>query len=754
MNLDRFTDLLLEGGAAVGDVSRVSKENVDPTIEAFDREVLSQLGITNFTKIGSTGKKSSSGDLDIAVELPEDLDYKEVHSQIQQMGYEVSKASPTTISVKFPIYNNEGKTEEWAQVDLMFGKKDWLEFGYYAPGEGESKYTGAHRNFLLAAIIRYARELKGKEGKTWAIDLNRGLNRKTRGTKVTKTGKEKEVVLAKTLITQRPEKVVDLLNVATDGDWELSDLKAPFEHLWQKTKEAFSEDVLNKIREYVSGASKSSKKEEPVMEQLLRKLTEEVLDEGTSMREKYYLKKTNGEDLYKIYQFLREKLIKELGTPNNTKTHEHLRITFPDKYDADKLEKFVRSLSTKSLDLNIDFNFNNLKVEMINPKNTDPDSPKPTETFSGKYPTYKIHNREGFFFYITDSNEEGKLKQNMADPSGIGLELKSFETFSDSISAVERGVDKIGKRYQEAKDFMFNLLDNVSSVGSSKPYKLSFDEEKEEKASKHLEIIYKDFGEILAALIYQKNVGGVLHFPKGNEPVIDFKLDEIEYSVKHEKGAAGTTGEIINKYGGVKEIINKLKEEDISIDESERFKFVLETIADGSNNNSTINIKIAGELYEDVYKHFKEFMGDENLDYKKFNKGNVKDIIDERFEEIRNNENLDLEEEIKKFHDKLKFKPRNKISNMLDNKNAYGLITYAISARVASRLNKDNDLIEKWKRTLNNLYKTYQVRISVEGSTITFEEKAFNDIEEKDVEFVPGGSSGSPEHQKLRATYE
>lgn len=276
----RLKDLstLIEGGKAVGEVSRIPKAKIEPTIKAFKREVLDKLGVKDFGPIGSVGKKETSGDIDLAVDVSKDFDHKEFHERLSNLGYDVSSASPTTISVRFPIYDEEGnKTDEWAQVDLMFGKKDWLEFGYYAPGETESQYSGAHRNILLAAIIRYARELAGKEGRTWAIDFNRGLSRKTRGKKTTKTGKEKEVILAKTHVTDNPEKVVKLLNVATGGDWKKEDLAAPFERLWAKTKEVFPPETLEKIKEYTQGGLERSKKEVPTMEQRLRYMRNQLL---------------------------------------------------------------------------------------------------------------------------------------------------------------------------------------------------------------------------------------------------------------------------------------------------------------------------------------------------------------------------------------------------------------------------------------------------------------------------------------------
>lgn len=276
MNLNKFNQLI-EGGKAVGEVDRIDKSEIDPTMNEIKKQILDKVGIKNFGPIGSVGKKETSGDLDIAVEIPEGMEAKDIHKKVEELGFDKSKGnSPSLLSFKFPIYNNEGKTDKWCQVDLMFGKKDWLEFGYWAPGEKDSKYSGAHRNMLMAAIIRYAREMAGKPGRTWAVDINKGLGRKTRGTVTDKKGKQKEGVIAKTMITNNPEKVVKLLNMATDGNWSVSDFNQPFEKLWQKTKKVFPEDVLDKIKEYVEQATTSSKKEVPTMEQILKNIKSQL----------------------------------------------------------------------------------------------------------------------------------------------------------------------------------------------------------------------------------------------------------------------------------------------------------------------------------------------------------------------------------------------------------------------------------------------------------------------------------------------
>lgn len=735
MNLDKFADLLLEGGQAVGEVSRVSKENVEPTIEAFDKEILQKLGITNFTKIGSTGKKSSSGDLDIAVELPEDLDYKEVHSQIKQMGYEISKASPTTISVKFPIYSQDGETDEWAQVDMMFGKTDWLEFGYYAPAEGESKYTGAHRNFLLAAIIRYARELKGREGKTWAIDLNRGLNRKTRGTKLTKTGKEKEVVLAKTLITQRPEKVVDLLNITTDGDWELSDLKAPFEHLWQKTKKAFPEDVLDKIREYVSGASKSSKKEEPVMEQLVKKLAEEILYEadrdGVRDRDKELdtgLKK-------KVKEF-RKRLLKEFekagATKGNSKYGEDLRVQIQ---NTDINEEWIKNTVDR-------MGYSNAKVEKLNVKDT--------EARSRSLPTIKIELDNKINVYVVLSGDGQLVNRKTLTPKKLNLEEKYWyydELYSEVESKIKsKGLNKF------VEDYLLGLIEAVdsSSITYSKKITIDKDLTSSEDMLGTLDInnIQNDFGEILGAMAISKALDDNVFFPSSaSEPLIDYWIGDTSYSAKSKGGAAPTLTMIAKSEYRDEVLDDMVNEGDLDEEDRETVDLVFDSLKSGVERNY---LEIAKHIDGEAWKAFTDIMEDdsfdvENIDGKDF-KEKIKSKLDEYYDKGV------LEDKIKEFYNKINFSTAGKVTPISEYDKGhwwrYGYVIFPIASRVRYTLEK-SPVLEAVKRIINLYKDVKQIDLYNEEDKIEFIIKNFSsdDIE---VSLLPGGSIKAPGNQNIR----
>lgn len=708
MNLDKFTDLLLEGGKAVGEVSRVSRENVDPTLEAFNKKVLSKIGITNFRKIGSTGKKSSSGDLDIAVELPEDLDYREVHSQIQQMGYEVSKASPTTISVKFPIYDSEGKTNEWAQVDLMFGKADWLEFGYYAPGEDESKYTGAHRNFLLAAIIRYARELKGKEGKTWAIDLNRGLNRKTRGTKTTKTGKEKEVTLAKTLITQRPEKVVELLNITTSGDWQLSDLKAPFEHLWQKTKKAFPEDVLDKIREYVSGASKSSKKEEPVMEQLIMRLREEVLNKAN---EKAKIKKS-----IKDYFGSMGYNIKAPGS----RLKPDLRIDVSGNPDN------TRNLLTKVLN---DLGYSNYNIEIIGPNEN-------YEAKSGTFYTFKMEIDDVIIYLVDSSDKDSKIGRKQLSPNRViktGKEYKTGQLYNEIISFIQNeSLDENIKKYLKYLMDLIKKFNGFSDeVPSSATYTIQKDDSEFNVSDSEKPRIFNDFGEILCAYFLGRLTGDRVKFPKdSNNPIADFsvldKNDEFgtPVSVKNESGAKASLKGLLNDEDFYKSLSDEM--------DDNQYK-VIEIIKESKSVLHSF-LRLAEHYNAKSFKELENRIGNINLNSSANKiKQQMYDWLDDQFTVDDTEEKRQaLFNSIREYAHSVGYGQTMKLEekyNPLSDKR-FGVLIYPLYVEITKKLEDDNRLKNSIKKAVNKL-EAKQINIYNKSNFIEFKITSFGDIDFK-----------------------
>ena len=144
---------LLEGGnvfkTAEGQpaTTRISRENVVPTVQWLEQ--LTGLSLVD-NMLGSTGRKDTSGDLDLGID--ETKITKDI--LIQQL---IKKGIPTTdirksgdsVHLKTPILGD--KSNGYVQTDFMFGDPTFQKF---ALNTGESDYKGVHRALLLASIAK------------------------------------------------------------------------------------------------------------------------------------------------------------------------------------------------------------------------------------------------------------------------------------------------------------------------------------------------------------------------------------------------------------------------------------------------------------------------------------------------------------------------------------------------------------------------------------------------------------------------
>ena len=154
--------ILKEGGNIFKDqdgkptTTRISRDAVDPTLDWVEK-------ITGLShkdmKLGSTGIKASSGDIDVAVDASK-VD-KEATFQLLKAWAEknhpndnprqwVAK-SGTNVHFKTPINGNSANG--FVQTDLMFGDPQWMKFALKGSGDG-TIYKGAHRMIMLASLAK------------------------------------------------------------------------------------------------------------------------------------------------------------------------------------------------------------------------------------------------------------------------------------------------------------------------------------------------------------------------------------------------------------------------------------------------------------------------------------------------------------------------------------------------------------------------------------------------------------------------
>ena len=129
--------------------TRIARDDVVPTVQWLE-------GITGLSLVdnmlGTTGRKETSGDLDLAVDA--DKISKEVLIQ-QLLNKGVDQAdirkSGDNVHLKTPILGDPANG--YVQTDFMFGRPAWQHFAMAGSPEG-SPYKGLHRHLLLASIAK------------------------------------------------------------------------------------------------------------------------------------------------------------------------------------------------------------------------------------------------------------------------------------------------------------------------------------------------------------------------------------------------------------------------------------------------------------------------------------------------------------------------------------------------------------------------------------------------------------------------
>ena len=159
--------------------------------------------------LGTTGKKSTSGDLDLAIdanEVNKNEFANKLADYIKKQGGDPKqwiKKSGISVHFKTPIRGDEANG--YVQADFMFGERDWMKWSMQGGREG-SNLKGAHRHIILASIAK-------NKGMKWSFQ-NGLMNRETNDI-ITKDPNE----IAKKLLGQTatpkdlqdPEAIIDYI---------------------------------------------------------------------------------------------------------------------------------------------------------------------------------------------------------------------------------------------------------------------------------------------------------------------------------------------------------------------------------------------------------------------------------------------------------------------------------------------------------------------------------------------------------------
>jgi len=240
---------LFEGGNIFKDeagtvlTKRINRADVIPTIQWL--ETVTGLELTDHL-LGTTGKKETSGDLDIAIDANE-VDKNEFATKlaeyIKKQGGDPKqwiKKSGFSVHFKTPIKGDE--KNGYVQADFMFGERDWMKWSMTGGREG-SQLRGAHRHMILSSISK-------AKGMKWSFQ-NGLMNRETNEV-ITKDPNEiAKMLLGQTATPkdlQDPEAIIDYI------------IKLPnYEELVADARESLGKEGVElpkagKVESYVPGS--------------------------------------------------------------------------------------------------------------------------------------------------------------------------------------------------------------------------------------------------------------------------------------------------------------------------------------------------------------------------------------------------------------------------------------------------------------------------------------------------------------------
>jgi hypothetical protein len=207
--------LLQEGGGMEGaePITLADFKRAWPTV----KQDLDQMGVTDITFVGTTGKKNVMGDVDVAGRFDGTRDELfDLAASLYGRDH-VAKVGPSIVSMRI-----DGYAPKPFQVDVMLGNPSYLKWARYAPSniEGHLEFSpvkGLARNLLFNIITRFAAgknfpgvQQSDTERTRYTVDWDRGLwkvvqtKRAAKGNKVNKEWR----TLDRTMVSDDPDVIV------------------------------------------------------------------------------------------------------------------------------------------------------------------------------------------------------------------------------------------------------------------------------------------------------------------------------------------------------------------------------------------------------------------------------------------------------------------------------------------------------------------------------------------------------------------
>ena len=416
---------------------------------------------------------------------------------------------------------------------------------------------------------------------------------------------------------------------------------------------------------------------------------------------------------------------------------------------------------------NIEKAFKKLKIKDINIEVAAPQDYMQGAS-SGKFFTYIITINEpitidrkdfitGTQLKIVDNNPpKGSIKSKELTPSSLNLPEDVTMQLADLNKVVIQQINRKYKKNAFMQSFLTDLYTLIAQYTPTNKFNslLALDAFKEAISygdnikegiqalgATDLNTIGKDFGEILGAALMLKMLPTQegIHFPAGNNPLVDFYIDGYGISSKYKAGAAPT----------LSNIIKNLDAQNFTQPEEQQLYQLFKIVLD----NKVVDSYLQGAQFMQLSAAQKltELTG-----IKKLTQATLEDFTQNKIETIGREAFfeqyvLPLAQITQRGHTKSIQVPWDKLEN---NQKYVGLLSYPISLQLIDKLNGklgDGDLyIKTLKKIVGKLeIKQLYMDVDLKEDDILFYLKGFNDID-ADIKFkAPNVSTPNPGNGKL-----
>lgn len=248
-----MTSILKEGGNIFKDpqtkeplTQRINKADVLPTLQWLEQ--ITGLPHGDFM-LGSTGRKETSGDLDIAVN-EKDVTKEELVQKLAAWCTANGKdpkawIRKSGISVHFLTPINGNEANGFVQTDLMFGDPEWMKFAL-AGSDDKTKYKGRDKLILLSSIAKaQGMKYSARDGV-----MSRETDEPVEGGKI--PAQIAKILLGPTAQQDDLESVETVITAIKDRqDYQalIADAKETLERDGIQLPESLAERQLNRIKE-------------------------------------------------------------------------------------------------------------------------------------------------------------------------------------------------------------------------------------------------------------------------------------------------------------------------------------------------------------------------------------------------------------------------------------------------------------------------------------------------------------------------